>query len=75
MFSFLMDFIIIFLAFFLLIDIVDYLNVNVGDTFVDDWGIQYVIVEKNPIFARVMAADNERVLPLIWLCSKCCKIN
>lgn len=70
-----MDFIIIFLAFFLLIDIVDYLNVNVGDTFVDDWGTQYVIVEKNPIFARVMSADNERVLPLIWLCSKCCKIN
>lgn len=70
-----MSIVIILISFALLIDVVDYLNVNVGDVFVDDIGNQFTVVEKNPFLAKIVNERESRIVPLIWLCSKCCKIN
>lgn len=70
-----MGIIIVLISFALLIDIVDYFNVNVGDVFVDIAGNQFAIVEKNPFLAKIANEKESRIVPLIWLCSKCCKIN
>ena len=70
-----MEFIIVLISFALLIDVVDYFNVNVGDLFVDNGGNQFTVVEKNPFLAKIVNEKESRIVPLIWLCSKCCKIN
>ena len=70
-----MGIIIVLISFALLIDVVDYFNVNVGDVFVDDIGNQFAVVEKNPFLAKIVNERESKIVPLIWLCSKCCKIN
>ena len=70
-----MEIIIILISFALLIDVVDYFNVSVGDVFVDSGGNQFTVVEKNPFLAKIVNESGSRIVPLIWLCSKCCKIN
>lgn len=70
-----MDIVIVLISFVLLISIVDYFNVNVGDVFVDSGGNQYAVVEKNPFLAKIANERESKIVPLIWLCSKCCKIN
>lgn len=70
-----MDIVIVLISFVLLINIVDYFNVNIGDVFVDSGGNQYAVVEKNPFLAKIVNERESKIVPLIWLCSKCCKIN
>ena len=70
-----MGIVIVLISFALLIDVVDYLNVNVGDVFVDSGGNQFAVVEKNPFLAKIVNERESIIVPLIWLCSKCCKIN
>ena len=70
-----MSIVIVLISFALLIDVVDYFNVNVGDVFVDSAGNQFTVVEKNPFLAKIANEKESKIVPLIWLCSKCCKIN
>ena len=70
-----MEIIIVLISFALLIDVVDYFNANVGDVFVDSAGNQFTVVEKNPFLAKIANEKESKIVPLIWLCSKCCKIN
>ena len=70
-----MEIIIVLISFALLIDVVDYFNVNVGDVFVDSAGNQFTVVEKNPFLVKIVNERESRIVSLIWLCSKCCKIN
>ena len=70
-----MSIVIVLISFALLIDVVDYFNVNVGDVFVDSAGNQFTVVEKNPFLTKIANEKESRIVPLIWLCSKCCKIN
>ena len=70
-----MSIVIVLISFALLIDVVDYFNVSVGDIFVDNGGNQYAVVEKNPFLAKIVNEKESKIVPLIWICSKCCKIN
>lgn len=70
-----MSIVIVLISFALLIDVVDYFNVSVGDVFVDNGGNQFAVVEKNPFLAKIVNERESRIVSLIWLCSKCCKIN
>ena len=70
-----MEIIIVLISFALLIDVVDDCNANVGDVFVDSAGNQFTVVEKNPFLAKIANEKESKIVPLIWLCSKCCKIN
>ena len=70
-----MEIIIVLISFALLIDVVDYFNVDVGDVFIDSAGNQFTVVEKNPFLAKIANEKESKIVPLIWLCSKCCKIN
>ena len=70
-----MSIVIVLISFTLLIDVVDYFNVSVGDVFVDGAENQFTVVEKNPFLAKIVNERESRIVPLIWLCSKCCKIN
>ena len=70
-----MSIVIVLISFTLLIDVVDYFNVSVGDVFVDGAENQFTVVEKNPFLAKIVNERESRFVPLIWLCSKCCKIN
>ena len=67
--------VIVLISFALLIDVVDYFNVSVGDVFVDSGGNQFAVVEKNSFLAKIVNERECKIVPLIWLCSKCCKIN
>ena len=70
-----MSIVIVLISFALLIDVVDYFNVSVGDIFVDNGGNQFTVVEKNPFLAKIVNERESRIVSLIWLCSKCFKIN
>lgn len=66
---------IIFLAVFIFVSFSDYMYVNVGDYFADQYGNTYQVIEKNPMFVKLVNNYDQKTIPIIVLCMKWMRVD
>ena len=66
---------IIFLAVFIFISFADYLYVNVGEYFQDQYQNVYMVVEKNPLWIKLVNDYDQKTIPIMVLCMKWMKVD
>lgn len=66
---------IIFLAVFIFVSFADYLYVNVGEYFQDQYQNVYMVVEKNPLWVKLVNDYDQKTIPIMVLCMKWMKVD
>ena len=66
---------IIFLAVFIFVSFADYLYVNVGEYFQDQYQNVYIVVEKNPLWVKLVNDYDQKTIPIMVLCMKWMKVD
>ena len=66
---------IIFLAVFIFVSFADYLYVNVGEYFQDQYQNVYMVVEKNPLWVKLVNDYDQKTILIMVLCMKWMKVD
>jgi hypothetical protein len=66
---------IIFLAVFIFVSFADYLYVNVGEYFQDQYKNVYMVIEKNPLWVKLANDCGQKTIPIMVLCMRWMKVD